>query len=64
MSSAGKWKITHWKDGHPVWCQISYDGKEIRGIDHRDLRDLQYAVERAIKECRDELPENYKHEMD
>lgn len=64
MSSAGKWKLTHWEGGHPIWCQLSYRDKEITTIHHKDLRDLEYAVARAIKECRDELPESHKHEMD
>lgn len=65
MSSAGKWKLTHWKGGHPVWCQLHYDGREVlHGIHHNELRDLKYAIERAIKECTDALPESFKHEMD
>lgn len=65
MSNAGKWKLTHWKGGYPVWCQLSYgDVEVVVTIHHKDLRDLQYVVDRAIKECRDELPESHKHEMD
>lgn len=65
MSSAGKWEITHWKGGHPVWCQIHHNGVEVlQGVHHKDLHDLKYTVERAILEVRAELPEPYKHEMD
>lgn len=65
MASAGKWSLTHWDGGHPVWCQLYYDGAEILGgINHRELRDLHYAIGRAILECRDALPATHKHEMD
>lgn len=65
MSQAGKWALKHWTGGHPVWCQLEYEGQEIaHGIHHRDLRDLQYVIERAILEVRNELPPNYKHEID
>lgn len=64
MSSAGNWKIKTWKGGYPVWCEIELDEKVIAKIRHTDLRDLEYAVKRAILECRNGLPDNYKHEMD
>ena len=63
MSSAGKWEIET-SSPHPVWCRIIYGDQEIHGIRHTELRDLHYAVGRAIKEARDQLPETYKHEMD
>lgn len=64
MSNAGDWKIDTWKGGYPVWCEISYGDSKFVKIRHTELRDLEYAVRRAILECRDGLPENYKHEMD
>lgn len=63
MSNAGKWKIEV-SEPHPAWCRILYEGQEIHGIHHQDLRDLEYVVKRAILEARDALPPPYKHEMD
>lgn len=33
-------------------------------FDHRELRALEFAVQRAIHEVREKLPESCKHEMD
>ena len=64
MSKAGEWEIRV-SEPHPAWCEIFYRGQRfLHGVHHQDLRDLEYAVARAIKEARDKLPENYKHEMD
>lgn len=68
MSSAGKWTIEV-TQSYPVWCLIRYhdpgrEAREINLIRHNDLRDLAYAIERAIKQARDNLSEPYKHEMD
>lgn len=64
MSAAGKWGIKISHGGHPVWCEIHFAGTEIVRVHHTELRDLEYAVKRAILECRDELPLSHKHEMD
>lgn len=64
MSSAGNWKIAPWSGGYPVWCELHYNDKELIRVHHKDLRDLEFAVKRAILECRDILPETYKQEMD
>lgn len=63
MSKAGDWTIRI-AEPHPAWCTIQYGDQLIRGIHHKDLRDLEYAVSRAIKEARDKMPESHKHEMD
>jgi hypothetical protein len=64
MPKYGEWEIEHWQGGHPVWCFIRYQGKEIGHIRHTDLQDLKYGIERLMKAARDALPDNYKHEMD
>jgi hypothetical protein len=64
MSIAGNFKINVWQGGYPVWCVISYGDKELAQLRHTELRDLEYAVRRAIVEATAALPENYKHEMD
>jgi len=64
MSSAGKWKIETMTGGHPIFCEVSFNGEIIIKVRHPELRDLEYAVKRAIVECRNALPEHYKHEMD
>lgn len=63
MSKAGKWEIQV-SEPHPAWCKLLYDNQEIHGIHHKDLRDLEYAVSRAIVEARAKFPESHKHEMD
>jgi hypothetical protein len=64
MATFGNWTIEAWTGGYPVWCFLSYEGKEINHIRHTDLVDLQYAVERLIATARNNLPEPYKKEMD
>lgn len=62
---AGKWELLLSKDGHPVWGTLHYAGAGLTSlIHHKDLRDLEYVVGRAIKAARDALPETHKHEMD
>lgn len=67
MSSAGKWQIEVGQP-HPCWVKITYGPPHadqfIHSIHHKDLRDLEHAVNRAILEARDLLPESHKHEMD
>lgn len=58
----GKFDVDVWSGGHPVWCHLAYGGVVMR-IDHRDLRDLEYAVRRMLRKAEDSLPENYKHEV-
>lgn len=58
----GKFEVDVWEGGHPVWCYLEINGDTIR-IDHRDLRDLEYAVRRMIRCAEDNLPANYKHEV-
>jgi hypothetical protein len=64
MSAAGNWKINPWVGGYPIWCELFYRGERLTQVRHTELRDLEYAVKRAINEARSNLPDNYKHEMD
>lgn len=54
--------------GHPVWIKVSRTTGgmplHLGTFDHRQLRDLQYAVERAIVAARASLPDSRKSEMD
>ena len=49
---------------YPCFCVLSHEGDSIGLIHHKDLRDLEYAISRAIKTARDMLPEHAKSEMD
>lgn len=33
---------------HPCWVSIRYEGTQLPPIHHRELKDLAYALERAI----------------
>jgi len=63
MSQVGKFTMTTWNSGYPVWSTLSYEDTDIRGIHHKDLADLKYAVERAMKHAREVLPEKYRGEV-
>lgn len=63
MSVAGNFKIDVWKGGHPVWCEVKYLGEVICKLHHSELRDLEYAVTKAMREAREELPDKYKDEV-
>lgn len=63
MSRVGKWTLDV-STPHPAWVTLVYEDQEITLIHHQDLRDLEYAVKRAINEARDKLPDSHKHEMD
>lgn len=64
MSKAGDWQITV-TEPHPVWVELTYLGGAVpRRFRATELRDLEYAVQRAIIEARAKLPDRDKHEMD
>ncbi len=48
---------------YPVWCPIKITGVEVARISHRDLADLEYAVGRAKKYARENLPEKDRDEV-
>jgi hypothetical protein len=54
MSSAGKFTVEV-SAPYPCWVRIKYDGQEIHGIRHTELRDLQFSIDRAMAEARSRL---------
>jgi hypothetical protein len=62
MSSAGKFSVEI-SEPHPCWVRILYDGQEIHGVRHTELRDLQFAIDRAIADARRKLGKD-AHEID
>ena len=52
-----------WKGGHPVWCVLRIDGKEVAQLHHSELTDLEHEVRRAMRDARNELPQQYKSEV-
>lgn len=63
MSKAGNFEIEVWRGGYPVWCVVSHHGVERFRISHTELRDLQYTVEKAMREARLELSEKDREEV-
>jgi hypothetical protein len=69
MSSAGKWEIIVSTGGYPAWCELRHDGEVLARIHHNQLRDLEYAVSKAMREARDALrqpsgdPHRYSDEV-
>lgn len=51
MSAGGKFTINVWQGGYPVWCELLYEGEKIKQFDSYELRDLEFACERARKEA-------------
>lgn len=62
MIRAGDFEISV-SDPYPCWIKIRYNGDEIVTLRHRELRDLEFAVSRAIAEATRKLPDNYKDDM-
>lgn len=48
--------------GYPYWITIRYRGEEIARIDHREIKDLEYALSRTRDELRAAMDEKEKHE--
>lgn len=68
MHTAGHWTIEVADKSHPAWVTITYEGgwgdeKVIRHIHHKDLRDLEYVLSRAIKDAAEKLGPSHKHEV-
>ena len=63
----GNWKIEV-SGPYPCWCKIYYEGNKnhpqgtLGGIHHKELRDLEYATQQAMRECR-QLLRNDKDEV-
>lgn len=58
----GNFEINVWHSGYPVWCHLSHSGHELK-FTHTELRDLEYAVKRLLRQAEDGLPAHYKHEV-
>ena len=58
----GKWTIEV-SEPYPCWSRISYLGQEIRTIHHKDLRDLEYALLRALVDIHYKLSPSDRHEV-
>jgi hypothetical protein len=54
MSSAGEFRIEV-GGPYPCWVRIVYCQQEIHGIHHGELKDLQFALDRAMAEARRKL---------
>ncbi len=63
MSLAGNWSISV-SEPYPVWIGVSYQGRELVRVRHDELRDLEYAIGRAVMEARAKLPLHAKDEME
>lgn len=61
--AVGKWEVEVALP-YPCWVRITFNGQEIHGIRHTELRDLEYALKRAMTEVREKLPNGFKHEID
>lgn len=57
------WRITI-AGGYPVVISLEHDGKKLPTFTHKELRDLEYAVQRAIHASREELQGTDKAEVD
>lgn len=61
MANAGKWRLSF--DGpYPLWGRLTYDDggvdREISSFTHKDLRDLEYTVQKGMREARERLGEH------
>lgn len=53
MFKVGRFEVSVW-DPYPVWITIRTESGEIR-LSHSELRDLEYAVSRAMRDARQNL---------
>lgn len=65
MTRVNQFSIEVTTGGYPVWVSITYGNdysKQIR-FSHSELRDLEYAIKSAMREARQQLPDQYKGEV-
>lgn len=60
--TVNNFEVDFYTDGYPAMTTIKYKGDEIARIDHREIKDLEYALGRIRDMLRVELPCNDKHE--
>ena len=51
MSKAGNFEISV-ESPYPCWCELSHREKPLARFSHKELSDLQYAVQKAMQEAR------------
>jgi hypothetical protein len=51
VSKAGEFEIRV-SGPYPAWCEIRYNGERLASIHHKELRDLRYAVDKAMREAK------------
>ena len=51
MSKGGKFEISVGYP-YPCWCDVMYAGEVVARVNHKELSDLRYAVEKAMQEAR------------
>lgn len=59
---AGNFLVNTYTDGYPMWIEVQYEDKRIR-FHHKELKDLQYCIERMINNVKAKLPDGNKHEV-
>jgi hypothetical protein len=52
-SRGGDFELIVSEGGHPIWCELLYDGKTLVRFNSLELRDLEYAAGRARVDARD-----------
>jgi len=52
MSKAGGIEVRVSSAGWPYWCDVLYDGESQFSLHHSELRDLRYAADKAMRECK------------
>lgn len=60
MSKAGRFEITVWRGGHPVWCELYHEAApgekvKLRQFTHTELHDLIHAAKMALSEAHQQL---------
>lgn len=63
---AGNFEISTWTDGHPMWMELKHEGYSEGSFrfHHNELKDLAHVIDRMLKQGRQAMPENYRHEFD
>jgi hypothetical protein len=63
----GQFEVNTSSGGYPVWCELSRNwGGGVQSLgrfDHRQLRDLEYAVKKLIRQAKVCLPDINKDEV-
>lgn len=48
--TVNKFEVKAWEGGYPVWTEIKYDGKTLVRIHHKEVKDLEYCLQRIRAE--------------